>query len=476
MNAAENGWPVLRGERTWKPLSIFSASVSAAIATWCFVIGGFVSFYLGAVHGTLAIIAGSLIGILLIVLACVPISSKYGLDAVTSTRPQFGTRGSLLSVVLVYGSILGWNTILFVLLGRAVRELLIAFGVVGHEGTGWIVGLAGTLGALLIVAMLLRGQNSVRDYGPIIAVSVLVLSFIVLVLLLVQFGVSTLLAAPATWPAESNSVNWASGLEVLIASNLSWWAYTGAIVRNGPSARRALWPVVIGLGLGVGIGSLTGLYAGLLLPESGGDPTQFLVQVGGPVVGVISLLFILVANIGTGLVGTFASTIALRQLPGLRSLGWGATVVVGALPVIVLVAFFGDGLFDYFNVFVAFLGLCFAPMCGIQIADFYVLRRHRLDVTSLYLNDKRSKYFYWGGFNPIALVAFAVGVAVYIYLLDPVTYSSRTPFEFMTATLPSALIAGVVYWAGTSLIAKPAAKGGYAEAGTQRAEAELIEQ
>ncbi|WP_197377054.1 hypothetical protein [Mycolicibacterium baixiangningiae] len=35
------------------------------MVTWCFSIGGFVSYYLGATPGTFAVLAGSLIGILL---------------------------------------------------------------------------------------------------------------------------------------------------------------------------------------------------------------------------------------------------------------------------------------------------------------------------------------------------------------------------------------------------------------------------
>ncbi len=456
--AVENGFPQPRGARTWGPRAIFGTSVSTAIATWCFLIGGFAAYYLPAVEGTLAVIAGSLLGILLIVRACLPVCSKYGIDSVTSSRPQFGTRGSVLSMVLIFGSTLGWNVILFILLGRATASIIGAFGA---APASWVVNVAGVIAALVVFAILARGANAVRDFSQPIAVGVLVLGFLVLVFLVREVGLGFILDAEPVYAWPDAKVNWASAIEVLIASNLSWWAYTGAMVRNSPSARQSLWPVVIGLGLGVGLGSLTGLYAALALPESGGDPTQFMVDVSGPVVGVIVLAFIVIANIGTAIVGVYASVVALRQLPFVGKTSWRTSVAIAVLPAIVLVGFFAEPVFGRFSTFLAFLGVCFGPVCGIQVVDYFILRKQRLDVGALYDERPGSAYRYWGGINPIGLVAFAAGVVAYIYLLDPVTYESRAPFQYLTASVPAFVVAGAVYWLGAKLVLAPLGKGGY---------------
>jgi len=456
--ATENGWPQLRSQRTWGPFAVFSTSVSTAIATWCFIIGGFAAYYLPAGQGTLAVLAGSLIGILFIVLACLPVSAKYGVDAVASSVPQLGTRGSLLAVVLIYLSTLGWNVYLFVLLGRAVRSIGGAFGLALPS---WTAGAAGVTAVLVVVLLLRSGAAAVRNFSQGIAIAVLVLAFVIMALLINSAGLDTLLAAPAVAPAEDANVNWASAMEVLIASNLSWWAYTGAMVRNSPSARKSLWPVVLGLGLAVGVGSLTGLYGALLNPDSGGDPTQFLVEIGGPVFGAVALAFIVLANVGTAVVGVYAATVAVRQLPPVRKMSWISSTLIAAIPALVLAGFFADIVFANFSVFLAFLGIAFAPMCGIQIMDYYFLRRQSYDVGSLYSTRPSSFYYYWGGVNPVGFGAFIVGVATYLYLLDPVTYASRPPFSFTTATIPTVVIAGLVYWLGTKLVLLPLGKGGY---------------
>lgn len=46
---------------------------------------------------------------------------------------------------------------------------------------------------------------------------------------------------------------------------------------------------------------------------------------------------------------------------------------------------------------------------GILIADYFLLRRTRLDLAGLYLQD--GPYWYRGGFNPRAMIALALGIA-----------------------------------------------------------------
>ncbi len=46
---------------------------------------------------------------------------------------------------------------------------------------------------------------------------------------------------------------------------------------------------------------------------------------------------------------------------------------------------------------------------GVLIADYYVIRRTRLDLKELYQSE--GQYWYRGGFNPVALIAVAVGIA-----------------------------------------------------------------
>ncbi len=109
----------------------------------------------------------------------------------------------------------------------------------------------------------------------------------------------------------------------------------------------------------------------------------------------------------------------------------------------------------------AFIGVAFAPLCGIQIADYYVVRRRRIDIRAMFDPSPTGAYAFWAGFNPAAIVALAVGCAAYIYLLNPLTYESHGPFRLLTASLPTAFASGVVYVVLTLCLVVPSGRGGY---------------
>ena len=85
-----------------------------------------------------------------------------------------------------------------------------------------------------------------------------------------------------------------------------------------------------------------------------------------------------------------------------------------------------------------------------------------LDATSSYMfrgiyqEGPGTPYQYWAGINPAAILGMAAGFFTYLYLLDPISYASHWPYQFLTASLPTAFVGGVVYWLATLLIVKPA--------------------
>jgi NCS1 family nucleobase:cation symporter-1 len=460
--AVEGAWPVLPRERTWGGMALFGVSVSAAVATWVFIIGGFVAYYLPAGTGMIAMVAGGLVGIVLVILAVLPIASRFGVDTVAAVRPQLGTKGSYLGLIQLYLSVVGWNILLLIFLGRAGGDILISLGLLGDGAREAATIVLGIIGAVVVWLLLRGGPAVMARVGLMVAGSVALLSIWFLYLLIHEVGLSTIFDAKPAYATGDKVTDYALGFETLAVSNLSWWAYMGGMVRLVPSARKALWPVVLGLGLPVALLSFIGLFAGLAIPDSAGDPTAFLVETAGTAGAIPALLFIVIANIGTTLVGVYVSAIGLKQIPAFQNrLSWNATTAVALVPVAVIVVFFGSWFFDHFGTFLAFLGVAFAPLVGIAIADYYVLRRRRVTVHGLFDFSPTGAYHFWGGVNPAGIVGLIVGAATYLYLLDPVDYVSRAPFQYVSATLPSALLAGVAYWLVTKLVVMPAGKGGY---------------
>lgn len=453
--SGESGLPMRLSERSWGPWALFGTSASAAVATWCFIIGGYLAYYLPAGIGTVVMIAGMLIGMFFVILAAVPVATRYGVEAVRSTRPQLGVRGSGFSLLLLVTFTMGWNTILLIFLGRATAQILVSLSVIPEGARGVTEIVAGLIGCLITWAALRGGPDTLKNVGPVIATSVIALSLVILALLVNKLGWDGIFNAPAVAPYDDPLLNYTTGIELLVATAFAWWPYVGGMTRLMPNTRKSLWPTILGLGLAVSVVCLIGLYAGVAVPESGGDPTAYLVEIGGTGFAVIALLFIAVANIGTSMVGLYAGALAIKQVPALdRRLTWNATTGLTLVPVALVVLLFAAPFYDHFPTFLAFSGVVFGPLCGVQIADYYLVRRQNLDLRGLFEDVPGGKYWYWKGFNVFGFASLAAGVATYLYLLDPVTFVSKPIFKYMTASVPATLVAGALYAVLTLVLAR----------------------
>lgn len=455
---SDESWPLVPRERTWSSFQLAMVLMVTACATWCFVIGEYVGYYLGFKAGFAAMTAGSMIGMLIVALATVPSATKYGIDTVVSCRPQFGARGWLVGVALQYISIIGWNSILLIFFGKSVTQLAVTLGWAAPESAGWIAPVA-TILSCVFVFLVLRGGASavVRISTPLFVAILLIGGWMIYLLLAREWGkIET--ATPAY---ASGSFRWdyVTGIELGIATLLSWWPYVGAMVRVTPSASKAAMPAMLGMGLPVPLLSVIGLAAILSLGVS--DPSAWMIELGGPLYGAIALLFVIFANIGTAVTGVYATAIGLKNIPGVHGVSWNTTLLLALAPVCFVGVVVPDLFFSNFGTFLAFIGVTFGPMCAIQIVDYLVLRRERLDIFGLYDQRPGSTYWFWGGVNWVAVAAMAAGIGTYLYLLDPITYASRTPYEYLTASLPTILISGLAYLVLSLVVTRPSGRGGY---------------
>ena len=95
MSLAEGGladrsaWPLLPAERTWGRWRLAIALATAAAATWCYLIGEYVGYYLNFFQGAAALTGGCMIGMLLVFLAAGPICGRFGICLLyTSPSPR----------------------------------------------------------------------------------------------------------------------------------------------------------------------------------------------------------------------------------------------------------------------------------------------------------------------------------------------------------------------------------------------------
>lgn len=458
--ADESNWPLLKSERTWGQAELGIVLLVAASATWCYIIGEYVGYYLNLKQGFATMTAGAMIGMLLVTLAVVPAATRYGIDSIVSARPQLGSRGWILTVFLQYTSIIGWNSLLLIFFGKSVVQLFVTTGMATEASAGIILPLATLVACAVVYGVLLSGKSGIEKASNILFFFIVGVGLWMVYLLLTEQSSAIVNATPAY---ASGDLQWdyITGIEIGIVSLLSWWPYIGAMVRVAPNAHTAAMPAMLGMGLPVPLLSVIGLAAILALETS--DPSAWMVQLGGPLYGTIALVFVIAANLGTAIIGVYATAVGLRSVPGAARMPWRLTLLLALVPVAVIGVVLPDVFFNNFGTFLAFIGVFFAPLCAIQVVDFLVLRKQRLDVRSLYDPSPEAPYYYWGGFNPAGLSGMAAGFVTYVYLLNPLTYESRSPYEVLTASLPAAVAGGLIYLIVTLVLVKPARKGGYAQ-------------
>lgn len=451
-------WPLLRSERTWGAWRLAVALATAAAATWCYLIGGYAGDYLNFFQGSLALTAGSMIGMLLVLLAAGPICIRFGIESVASTKPQFGSAGWVIPAMMQSLSIIGWNSMLLIFFAKSLSQLLSVLGwlPVGMNVTN-LIPFATLIACSVVFFVLVRGASGVTHLSNILVVHVFVGLW--MLHLLVSRRWPELVSARPMLAHPDRLWNYTTGVEIGICSLLSWWAYIGAMIRMSPDGRKIAVPVMLGMGAPVPLLSMIGIAGELVLRSS--DPSTWMRTVGGHLYAVIALSFVTAANFGTAIAGVYASAIGLRNFRKLEKLPWLVLLGVTILPVALIGALIPEFVFSRFGSILALVGVAFAPLCGIQIADYYLLRRRRVDVRAIFDRGPGGRYYFWKGVNPAAIAALAVGCGLYVYLLNPITYSSHDPYQFVTASLPSALMSAIVYVIVTRLVVIPHGRGGY---------------
>lgn len=455
--------PILAGERIWGAFDFTSVMTGLGIATWAFIVGGSTALYVDAGAGIAAIVIGNLVSCALAVLAaCIP-TAKYGVEQATIFRSVFGLNGArlifLVAVTLVW---LGWNCVLGLMFSRSTANVSNAIFATGIGQNSLIVTFLGVAGFLIAWFVVVRGPVSIKWFNKAVAPGLAVVTILLLVVILHQRPWTEIAAAPPLEPFDDRAANYMVAIELGLATGFGWWGVIGNLSRLATTQRVAFHGSMIGLFLFAVPAYVAGLLSALVLGDA--DPTAWMVPVAGPVLGVVALLFVAFANVTSITSTVYTTCLALRLTGGkvFTRMAW-PTITGLFLLGPCIAAFFPAFVFNSIANLLAWSAVAFAPLVGIHLVDFYVLRRRTLDVRACYDAGPDSRYAFWNGWNPSAIVALAVGAATYVWLLNPSSFEYAGAFPFVSASMPAFLLAGLVHWVLTALIVRPAGRGGYRE-------------
>lgn len=139
------------------------------------------------------------------------------------------------------------------------------------------------------------------------------------------------------------------------------------------------------------------------------NPTDIVARVDNLTLTIIAALTFFAATVGINLVANFippAYDIA-NLAPARISARTGGFITAA-------IAFFIGALWVAFISqvgiagFVDTLGAVLAPLYGIIVADYYLVRKQHLDLQDLFSAEAGSTYYYEGGWNRKAMIAFAI--------------------------------------------------------------------
>jgi NCS1 family nucleobase:cation symporter-1 len=361
------------------------------------------------------------------------------------------------------------------LLGRAIGSGLYMAGLTSHEMIAPIARVSSVIGIFVIWLLLKNGATGIQNASKYLSLLIVILALAVFFFVIRQYGLKGILEAQPSAPYPDLKINYVLGFEILVGSVASWWAYIGGLTRMTGNPRHAMWPATFCLGLATGLVALIGLYTALVTGSP--YPTDYLMTLAEGQVGftpatiaftIVALLFLIIASIGITIVGTYSGALGVKQLKAVRNLGWMKTCLIILLPTAVICGGFPSWFSDNSGVFFALLGMSMGPLCGIMISDYMVLRKQTINLRALYDQGKTADYYYYGGFNPASIVGFLGGIAVYLSMLNPVTYEYHRMFEYLSATLPATVSAGIIYFIVTKAFVAPQGKGGFAFEGQKR--------
>ncbi|GAB2568952.1 purine-cytosine permease family protein [Leucobacter ruminantium] len=453
--------PLLKSERTWGAGDFSWVTISLAIATWAFLTGGATVLLVGFVDGVATMLIGNSLGLGIMVLGSVVLSQRLGVEQYRALKSVFGIVGvGIVVFTVVLLTEMGWTSLLGVLFGRAFTEISNQAFDAGFAPYGPIVTVFALLAIVAGWVVLSRGPVTISRLNRFVAPGLIVIVVLMMVMLMSQHSWSDLLEAPAMAPFENEQLNFMMAVEFNLGAGLSWWPVMGTLARLTRTPKAAMWPAYGGIFLGTVVAQIVGMAAALMIGEA--DPTAWMVPLGGPILGILTLLFVGFANVTSMASIAYSTVLALKQSSGraMARVRW-PLLCAGFLALPAVLAFFPAFMYEKFMTFVVISGAFIAALCGVIIADYFVLRRQRVSLRALYASGSEDPMRFTGGVNVAALLSVAVASAFYLWVYNPITLETQPFFQYATASLPTVAIAIVAHLVLSHLLYVRRGRGAY---------------
>jgi nucleobase:cation symporter-1, NCS1 family len=360
----------------------------------------------------IAIIAGSIVGSILLALAG-KIGSDHGIPSLITMRPAFGIKGSYLPAALNILQLVGWTTFEIMIMARAADMLTGSVLPYYFWAAifGAFVALLGIAGPLDVIRQWIGKFAVWIAYGT---------SAIIIINLLNSADITSLFLS------SGEGLSFFTALDLVIAMPVSWMPLVADYNRFSKKSKNALWGTFIGFTMT----NILFYFGGILLGTS--DVLAIVVAIQAMFFGFLMLLLI-VDEADNAFADVYSASVSTQNIFAMinqKHLIIGLTIVSTILAMVVSI--------QQYEVFLLLIGAIFIPLFGVVLTDYYIIKRQKYTEQMLYMS--RNKL----GIGIPAIIAWTLGVIIN-YMLSPLSpvYISQLPA--IGATLPSFAAASLIY-------------------------------
>jgi NCS1 family nucleobase:cation symporter-1 len=406
--------PTTAAQRTWGTYNYIALwfAMSMEVSTYMLA-SGLIAGGMNWKQAICTILLGNLI-VLIPLLLNAHAGAKYGIPFPVFVRAPFGVRGANVPAILRAIVACGWFGIQSWIGGQAIHAMLLVVwpGMAAAQWSVWACFLGFWA---LNMAVVWRGVESIRFLQGFSAPFMLVMSLALLIFALNKAGgFGPMLSAPSQFHSTGQFLRF---FVPSLTAMVGYWATLALNIPDFTRYSKSQHSQVAGQAFGLPVAMTLYSFIGVAVTSASvkifgeriWNPIELMARFHQPLVALLAMIGLLVATLNVNVAANVVSpsndisNLNPRQI----SFRMGG-LITGFLGLAMmpwrLMASFHNYIFGWLVGYSALLG----PVAAIMIADYFLVRRTRLDMESLY--RRGGVYEYRNGINPRAMFALTAGV------------------------------------------------------------------
>jgi NCS1 family nucleobase:cation symporter-1 len=408
--------PTPPSRRTWSTYNIAALWIGMSVVITTYTLAsGLMAQGMSWWQSLMTILLGNTIVLIPMVLNA-HAGTKYGLSFPVLCRASFGVRGANIPAMLRAIVACGWFGIQTWIGGLALDALMTAAwsGWSGLPGSKWI---AFGIFWVIQVVVILRGTEGIKHLESWSAPLLLLGGGALLVWAVMRVGSLGAILSQSTKLQQNTGTPFWTLFPAALTANVGYWATLSLNIpdftRYAKNQRSQAMGQALGLPttmtlfafIGVAVTSATIVIFGKAI----WDPIELIARIGSPAVIVFGALIVLIAQLTTNMAANVVSPANDFSNLSPRRISYVAGGLITAVIGILMMPWklYSDAAAYIFTWLIGYSSLMGA-LGGILIADYWVVRRQRLDVKELFKVNGR--YTYSGGTNWRAVAALVLSI------------------------------------------------------------------